>query len=89
MPTFTPPTQNVLRFVDFSRPERFENRLFRFFAPLPRGVNVYKLTDGTYTEADQSDATAYTVLYHGGHSHEVTAAEAAALTAAGYGAYLS
>jgi hypothetical protein len=29
------------------------------------------------------------VVYYGGHSYQVTAAEAAALTTAGYGAFIS
>lgn len=54
-----------------------------------------KYTDGTY---ETTDAYPYivdgvgktvSVAYTGGHSYVVSTAEAAALTAAGYGAYLT
>ena len=60
-----------------------------------RPVNVFKLTDGTYTETQpitndvQGGWETVAVCYYGGHSYTVDAAEAAALTAAGYGAFLS
>lgn len=58
---------------------------------IPKPVNVFKLKDGTYTETmggtdfwSQVDTA-----YYGGHTYTVSAAEAIALTAAGYGANLT
>jgi hypothetical protein len=100
-----------------------QKRLFKYFQPLPRGVNVYLLQDGTYvqdaatpensntaipypigtadnlvsrqwdpftlTEIDTPVINPVVKVYLGAHNNQVTTAEAAALTAAGYGAYLS
>jgi hypothetical protein len=56
---------------------------------MPRGRNVFLLTDGTFTENEPADFSTIATTYHGGHSHSITAAESAALTAAGYGAYIT
>jgi hypothetical protein len=50
---------------------------------------VFLLTDTTITENQPSDATTISKIYYGGHATEVTAEEVAALTAAGYGAYIT
>lgn len=55
----------------------------------PWSANVFKLTNGTYTEQQPTDPTTIAITYYGGHEYPVTAAEAAALTAAGYGANIS
>jgi len=89
MPTFVPPTDNLLTFVDRTNPYGLGYRLFRFYAPLPRGRNVFLLTDGTFTENEPADFSTIATTYHGGHTHDITAEESAALTAAGYGAYIS
>jgi hypothetical protein len=69
--------------------------LWRFFDALPRGVNVWKYTDGTY---ETTDAWPWTtdgvgkvvdIAYYGGHSYPISSGEAASLTAAGYGAYIT
>lgn len=83
MPSFTPPTENGPRFVDPKKPRDF---LFARLTALKRGVDVYKLTDATYTEVLPSDRATISVWYHGGHKHVVTLAEATSLTNAGYGA---
>jgi hypothetical protein len=64
------------------------NRLARLLAiGVTVGVTVYKLGDGSYTTKWLPTLdVAHT--YHGGHVHPITADEAAALTAAGYGAYV-
>ena len=88
MATFTPPTDNLVRWADpFNR--SIEHQLFKFLAPGARGRNVFKLTDNSYTEAQPGDMSTVKTTYHGGHKHTVSAAEAALLTAAGYGAYLT
>lgn len=50
---------------------------------------MYLLTDGTYSEIEQFDTSLVTTVYHGGHSHTITSAEATSLTNAGYGAYIT
>jgi len=86
MPTFTPPTENGPRFVDPLKPRDF---LWARVSPIKRGIDVYKLTDATYTEVLPSDRTTIDVWYHGGHVHDITSDENTALSNAGYGAYLT
>lgn len=80
-----------------------QRRLFGNYSPHGRGINVWKLPDGTFTEnqpyplitpqdaqegvlpSGQWDAVTYLYVYYGGHTYEVSEAEADALTAAGYG----
>jgi hypothetical protein len=93
MPTFTPPTENATYMGSAPQPfdgpeKRLTYRLFKHYAPLPRGRNVYKLVDGTYSEDEQYDISRVAITYHGGHEIPVTEQEAADLTAAGYGAYI-
>lgn len=88
MATFTPPTDELVVWADpFDR--RIDHRLFRFLHPGARGRNVFKLTDNSYTENEPGDRSTVKVTYYGGHSHPVSAAEAALLTAAGYGSNLT
>lgn len=87
MATFTPPTDNLLRWGD--KTNRGMDRLFSRLAAGPRGRNVFKLNDGTYTENQPGDMTTVAIEYLGGHVHTVSAAEATALTTAGYGSYLT
>jgi len=133
MPTFTPPpTSDVppISVADNFRapPTSVTNpqgmALMKFYRSRVRGVNVFKMSDGTYQRDDVTEpypATApnpgqpevqannalnwswyngvgtvsalpqptVTVVYYGGHSYTVSSAEAAALTAAGYGAYIT
>ena len=63
--------------------------LARFLQPGPRGRNVWKLNDGTYTENDPGDETVVEKIYHGGHNNVVDANEKAELVGAGYGDYIS
>lgn len=88
MSTFVPPTDD---FVRYGTPFDWggAHYLWRFFKPEARGRNVYLLNNGTYTEVDIRDEGQIVKIYHGGHIHEITADEAASLTAAGYGAYIS
>ena len=134
MSTFTPPVASK-----FNPPILPDTRgpalgLFRHYISRARAVNVFKLSDGTYVQDNDSDSpvaitagnvpypwdpnnpsgnpatgqpfVAYTdeagvvqyvthpspwivAVYYGGHSYTVSAAEASALTTAGYGACLS
>ena len=139
--TFTPPTNLDVPPVSVAdsrhgAPTATSNplgtRLFRWFGSRPRGVAVFKMSDGTYqmseavtgltvTATEPYPATTpdmfpqtvngtmdiaqswyagketnypatqpqVSIVYYGGHSYTVSSAEAAALTAAGFGAYLS
>jgi len=60
--------------------------IFRYLKNFPRGRNVYKLTDGSFTENQPGDMSTVEKIYHGGHIHELTAAEEADLIEAGMGA---
>jgi hypothetical protein len=60
-------------------------RLFSFYG-LNRGISVYK-HGGVYYEArflTQDEIQEFDIFYIGGHKHNVSAEEAASLTAAGY-----
>lgn len=116
MATFTPPTAAVVPpfLPDTTGPAK---NLFKYFKARKRGVNVFKLSNGTYvqdypTPENSNTAIPYPIIpdgqpyatswlysvptyfnqavtvvttYYGGHSYTVSAAEATALTAAGYG----
>jgi hypothetical protein len=86
MPTFTPPT--VLDVPAVFGQDRENRHPWANFAAKPRGVNVFKLTDGSYTQVQPNDWATIAAWYYGGHSHTVSAGEAALLTAAGYGPYV-
>ena len=65
------------------------NRLFSYATPGTRGKNIYKLTDGSYTDVDPRDPADYTKLYYGGRINFVSAEEKADLVSAGYGEYVT
>lgn len=79
--TFTPPTTA-------DHPLGFEGKgpgaVFRYFAAQPRGRNVWKLTDGTYTFFQPFDPALIAIEYLGGHEYSVSADERASLIAAGF-----
>lgn len=87
MPTFTPRTYKVP--LAFSPADEARN----FWAKLSIDFSFCLLKNGTsYTEvisptAEQVDAA--TITYYGGHTYVVSAGEAAALTAAGYGSQVT
>jgi hypothetical protein len=60
------------------------NRLFSRLEPGSRRLNVYKLSDGTYTSIDPRNDNAVVKIYFGSHENFVTAEEKADLVAAGY-----
>jgi hypothetical protein len=69
-------------------------RCLRHFASGSQGRNVYLLRSGAVTEVDPDGNVIHwsdvAHTFYGGHVGEpITAAEAALLTAAGYGAYIS
>jgi len=94
MSIFRPPTDDFM--VLGIPPKEFDSQevrlaysLFKHFDAEPRGRNVFKLVDGTFTENEPNDTTTVVKTYYGGHNNEVDASEVASLTAAGYGAYIS
>lgn len=96
MPTFSPPTVDDSGPVSRDAAEIMRNplgyRLFRHYKSRARGRSVLKSLAGVYTTVDtpsQVDIDAAAVCYLGGHIYPITSAEATALTAAGYGAYIT
>lgn len=88
MAIFRPPTDDFA--VSFGLvPGSPEDRLFSRLKAIPRGRNVYLLTDGRYTESQPSDSDTISKVYFGGHENVITASEQASLITAGYGAYIS
>lgn len=64
--------------------------LWKHYGSRPVGQSVLKL-DGAYQTIQtptQLQCAAATELYQGGHDYQIDSATAAALTAAGYGAYI-
>lgn len=86
MPTFEPPiAYTVPRVLPDTR--GVEYALMKNFSALPCGRTVLKI-GGTYATYDAPDAltvASATEVYLGGHISPITDAQAAALTAAGYG----
>lgn len=98
MTTFKPPTDNFVspviagEFMNgqyLAATERRANQWGKHVALSPRGRNVFLLTNSVITENQPSDATTISKIYYGGHETEITADEQTALTAAGYGAYIT
>jgi hypothetical protein len=87
MATFEPPTRDEVAYADFFG-RTAETRLFSRIVPSARGINIWKLNDGSFTELEPPFED-YSFVYLGGHIYDVDAEEVAALTAAGYGAYIS
>ena len=65
------------------------NRLQRYNRNNTRGLNLYKLTDGTYTTITQRDLGQVEKIWHGGRDHFLTDAEVVELTEAGFGASIT
>lgn len=84
MATFSPPTDDFVSWADAQT-----TGILAYLRPGPRGRNVYKLVSGGYTENQPANVVEAVKTYHGGHIHQLTAAEQADLTQAGYGAYIT
>lgn len=92
MPTWTGPTQSGAAWVlppgsPGQTPAAFA--LFRHYGTVVEGRNVFIMSDGTVTESDPSDWSLVAHALWGGHVEPITDAEAALLTAAGFGAYIT
>jgi hypothetical protein len=88
MPTFEPPTADVVPRTHVDS-DSVGAALFGHYRPLPRGVTVLKMTDGSYVSVQtptqtQIEAPAVDIIYFGGHVYEVDDVEASALQAAGF-----
>jgi hypothetical protein len=84
MATFSPPTDNLVAWAD-----RYETGILAALRPGRRGRNVFKKTDGSFTENQPFDPAEIAITYHGGHVHPLTAQEEADLRDAGYGDYIT
>ena len=94
MSIFRPPTDDFM--ILGIPPKEFDSQevrlaysLFKHFDAEPRGRNVFKLVDGSFTENEPNDITTIAKVYWGGSDNIVSAQEVAELTAAGYGAFIS
>ena len=94
---FRTPTDNQVDFtgsdfygIDMIPANKLVYALYRHYQPGPRGRNVWKLTDGTYTENQPMNDDDIAIIYQGGHEHVLfDDAERDSLIAAGYGPYIS
>lgn len=84
MATFRPPTDDL---VFWAQP--WERGIMRFLKPGPRGRNVFKMKDGSFTEDQPFDYENIDIVYHGGHIHTVSGQEEQDLRDAGYGDYIT
>jgi hypothetical protein len=98
MAIFRPPTDDFVVPViisdymgglHLSKDQRLANRLGGRIEASPRGRNIFLLTNGTYTDNQPSSLDMVSKVYYGGHDNEITEDEVTALTAAGYGEYIS
>jgi len=98
MAIFRPPTDNFVVPViisdymgglHLSKDQRLANRLGGRIEASARGRNIFLLTNGTYTDNQPSSLDMVAKVYYGGHDNQITADEVTALTAAGYGEYIS
>ena len=98
MAIFRPPTDDFVVPViisdymgglHLSKDQRLANRLGGRIEASARGRNIFLLTNGTYTDNQPSSLSMVSKVYYGGHDNEITTDEVTALTAAGYGEYIS
>jgi len=71
------------------RGEGTANRLQSYNRSGVRALNLYHLTDDSYTTVEQRDAGQILKLWHGGRDHFLTDAEVTELTSAGFGASIT
>lgn len=87
MPFFTPPTDDFVIFG--SEYDPLADRLFSAYPNGARGRNVFKLTTGVFTENQPPQLSDIAITYYGGHTTEITQAEADDLIEAGYEDYIT
>jgi len=80
---FITPQDNLVKYTgELDRGPSYN--LFKFYRPLARGRNVYKFTDGSFSEHDPRDLTNVVAIYYGGTKNFVSQEEKNDLVAAGY-----
>lgn len=90
MASFTPPTVSDKGHAPRQSSQMWRDnplgcRLMRHFGSFPRGRNIYYTTSGVATDVQPIDWDDIAKVWWGGHAtEEVTAAEQAALEAAGF-----
>jgi hypothetical protein len=84
MATFSPPTDD---FVVWSK--SWDEGILSFLKPGPRGRNVWKMTDGTFSENQPYSMDVVDKVYYGGHIYELSASEETDLVQAGYEDYIT
>ena len=80
---FRPPIEDRFPWSDY-RENTASHRLFGYATQGNRARNIFRLTDGTYTNTDPRDQTLVARTYYGGHEYFVTETEKAELVSAGY-----
>lgn len=80
---FRPPVEDNFPWNDYREPTA-NHRLFGKAAQGNRARNIFRLTNGTYTNVDPLDPNLVDKVYYGGHQHFVTETEKADLVANGY-----
>jgi hypothetical protein len=80
---FRPPAEDRFPWSDY-RDSSPSHRLFARANPGYRARNIFRLTNGTYTNVDPLDPNLVDKVYLGAHEHFVTEQEKADLVAAGY-----
>jgi hypothetical protein len=80
---FRPPVEDRFPWSDY-RESTPSHRLFARANPGYRARNIFRLTNGTYTNVDPLDPSLVDKVYLGAHEHFVTEQEKADLVAAGY-----
>lgn len=85
---FRPPVGDTFPWVYRDTPVPGYSLLARL-TPGQRARNIYKLTDGTFTNNQPAEVSDYVAVYLGAHNNFVSADEKADLIAAGYGEYVT
>jgi dynein heavy chain len=80
--------RNTVKFTERSSPGDGDI-LFRYAARRPRGDNLYRLVDGSYTITDPRRPELIVRTYLGGHDNFLSDDEVVELTTAGYGANIT
>jgi hypothetical protein len=89
VPSYCPPVEDIVPPI-YVMPDRYRpvpalaTKLFRHYKRRAGSRNIYILTDGTVTQSQPWDMTTVQTTCFGGHTNNVTAAELAALIAAGF-----
>jgi hypothetical protein len=89
MPFFNPPRPTYVPRVLASMSKAEKRPMVYFAADIPVGQNIWWWTDGTISANQPPTAELTRKVWLGGRKHMISDSEAAILTAAGYGAYIT